>query len=145
MENIITANNTLTSYSVLETLGLLFYVASPSGTSYERIDECPDFVSQVNQGFQREEYLRTHPYLHQGHPLHRYFDHPRGHYQPFSPGPASEPGGQCDQHLQRPADDGGGPSHQGRHGQDLRTHLSGLCNFIIVPPYKHPNIGAQIT
>lgn len=55
MENSITANDTLTSYGVLETLGLLFYVASPSGTSYERIEECPDFVNQVKQGFQLEE------------------------------------------------------------------------------------------
>ena len=48
MENSITANDTLTNMSVLETLGLLFYVASPSGTSFERIEECPDFVNQVN-------------------------------------------------------------------------------------------------
>ena len=47
MEGNLTANSTLSSFGVLETLGLLFYVASPSRTSYQSIDECPDFVNQV--------------------------------------------------------------------------------------------------
>ena len=47
MEGNLTANSTLSSYGMLETLGLLFYVARPSGTSYQSIDECPDFVNQV--------------------------------------------------------------------------------------------------
>ena len=71
MESNLPANSTLTHFGVLETLGLLFYVASPSGTSYQSIEECPDFVNQVKRRVSQNLLI-----LCLGDPLYRHLDRP---------------------------------------------------------------------
>ena len=71
MESNLRANSTLTHFNVLETLGLLFYVASPSGTSYQSIEECPDFVNQVKRRVSQNLLI-----LCLGDPLYRHLDRP---------------------------------------------------------------------
>ena len=69
--NLTTNNGTNAGLGELETLGLLFYVASPTKTSYERIEDCPDFVNQVIDRIQS-----TFRSSSLGHPLHCCSDHP---------------------------------------------------------------------
>ena len=77
---------------VAETLGLFLYLVDPAKSSFETIEECPDYVNQVWPYCIFFVTLCSVNCYNAGHPLHYLDDCSGGCYQSFSEEQTSELG-----------------------------------------------------
>ena len=69
---------------VAETLGLFLYLIDPAKSSFETIEECPDYVSQVSRYFTSFVTLGDFVISTVGHPFYYVDNCCGGCYQSFS-------------------------------------------------------------